>query len=373
MEESHLGTLDEVVVCTDLSRDYGQVRAVDSLNLTVRRGEIMALLGPSGCGKTTTLRLIAGFEVPNAGVVEIDGHVVASSSRFVQPEGRAVGMVFQDYALFPHLNVARNVAFGLHGKRDRTDRLEYVTRLLSVIGLGGLGGRMPHELSGGQQQRVALARALAPRPSVLLLDEPFSNLDARLRNVVRSEVRDILRQSGASAIFVTHDQDEALMMGDRIAVLNGGRLEQVGAPEVVFERPASRFVADFLGRSDFLPGTINSDGVLTEIGRMPQSSGLADGAEVDVLVRHTDIDIRAIDPDPGAGVARIVERTFQGLSIAYRIALPSGGTVQCLVDRARWLEVNTAVQIDVLPQRIAACYVNGRLAGLDSGAILGTQ
>lgn len=359
-----------VVVCQGLTYNYDHVRAVDSIDLTVRRGEIVALLGPSGCGKTTTLRLIAGFEAPDAGRVLIEGKLVAGDGHFVPPEKRAVGMVFQDYALFPHLNVARNVAFGLHGTRDRSDRVEYVTRLLSLVGLGGLGGRMPHELSGGQQQRVALARALAPEPAVLLLDEPFSNLDARLRHVVRAEVRDILRRAGTSAIFVTHDQDEALTMADRLAVLNGGRLEQVGAPEAVFERPASRFVADFLGRSDFLTGVIEGGMVRTEIGHIPQASGLADGAEVDVLVRPTDIDIEVIEPDPGGTVARIAERTFQGLNVGYRISLPSGGNVQCLVDRARWLEIDTPVRMDIRPGRNAACYVDGRLAGADDGAIL---
>ena len=218
------------VRCRGLTKIFGAVRAVDDMSLDVDPGEIVALLGPSGCGKTTFLRLIAGFERPDAGSVLLADEEVAGPGRFLPPERRRIGMVFQDYALFPHLSVADNVAFGLARRRRLSargahrDAAESVGRLLALVGLEGLGARLPHEISGGQQQRVALARALAPAPAVVLLDEPFSNLDATLRAEVRAEVRGILREAGATAVFVTHDQEEALSLADRVAVMRAGHL-----------------------------------------------------------------------------------------------------------------------------------------------------
>ncbi|HYN88168.1 MAG TPA: ABC transporter ATP-binding protein, partial [Ardenticatenaceae bacterium] len=237
------------VECTGLAKSFGDVRAVDNLSLAVRPGEVVAVLGPSGCGKTTALRLIAGFERPDAGEVRIGERVVAGRDTCLPPERRRVGLVFQNYALFPHMSVAENVAYGVRRGQDRAAR---VREILSRVELDGLDARLPHELSGGQQQRVALARALAPQPEVLLMDEPFSNLDAGLRAQVRKEVREILRVTNTAVLFVTHDQEEALLMGDRVAILHAGAVEQVGAPADVFHTPATRFVAGFLGVADFI-------------------------------------------------------------------------------------------------------------------------
>ncbi len=234
-----------------LTKHYnGQSPAVNDITLRVRPSEFLTILGPSGGGKTTTLRLLAGFEKPSGGRIQIGENIVADEAHFVPPEKRKVGMVFQDYALFPHVNVAENIAFGI--REPRTSRQHKVERLLSLVGLSAYAERMPHELSGGEQQRVALARALAPNPDILLLDEPFSNLDTGLRSQVRSEVRHILLETGTTAIFVTHDQHEALSLSDEIAVLFEGKLVQVATPHVIYNRPANVRVAKFVGEANFL-------------------------------------------------------------------------------------------------------------------------
>ena len=220
--------------CRGLSKRFGEVHALHNLDLAVPAGHVLAVLGPSGCGKTTALRLIAGFEQPDAGTISLSGRVVSGGGKFVAPENRRVGMVFQEGALFPHLNVERNIAFGLSGKDRQNGRVDDV---LDLIGLADLRNRMPHELSGGQQQRVALGRALAPQPALLLLDEPFANLDAKLRDQVRRDVLEIIRSSRSTTIFVTHDQEEALFVGDTVAVMNQGRLEQTGPPKEMFGSP----------------------------------------------------------------------------------------------------------------------------------------
>src|SRR5215207_829816 len=235
-----------------LSKSYNGTTVLQNVSLSVRAGQIMALLGPSGCGKTTMLRLIAGFEWPDGGTIAINGRVVASGSVRVPAEDRRVGMVFQEYALFPHLSVADNIAFGLkNGKREKEAR---VGDMLALVGLSGLGERMPYELSGGQQQRIALARALAPQPDILLLDEPFSNLDAALRGQVRAEVRAILNQSNITCVFVTHDQEEALSLADEVAVILAGQVAQVALPQRLYRHPTSREVAAFVGEANFLLG-----------------------------------------------------------------------------------------------------------------------
>ncbi len=228
------------------------VPAVRDVTLRVKAGEFMTILGPSGGGKTTTLRLLAGFEQPTSGLIRIGNRVVADDRHFTPPEKRKVGMVFQDYALFPHVNVAENIAFGLRNRNKDRDR--QVKRMLSLVGLAGFAERMPHELSGGQQQRVALARALAPNPDILLLDEPFSNLDTGLRTQVRNDVRDILLETETTAIFVTHDQQEALSLSDEIAVIFEGELLQVATPHIIYNRPINSLVAHFIGEANFLPG-----------------------------------------------------------------------------------------------------------------------
>lgn len=252
--------------------------AVDDLSLSVLADEILCLLGPSGCGKTTLLRLIAGFERPDAGTVTVAGRVVASDHTWVQPERRRIGFVFQDFALFPHLSVLDNVAFGL-SKLPRAERLRVAAEVLDLVGLTVFTARYPHQLSGGQQQRVALARALATEPHLLLLDEPFSNLDAALRGATRDEVRAILKRTGTTAIMVTHDQQEALSFADRVAVMRDGRLEQVGAPVDVYREPRTAFVAGFLGPTNLLRGTARGFVADTALGEVPLASE-ADGRVV---------------------------------------------------------------------------------------------
>ena len=239
--------------------------AADEVTLEVGKGELIALLGPSGCGKTTTLRLIAGFERVDSGLVEIDGRVVASKGVHLPPQLRRVGMVFQEYALFPHVNVLANIQFGLRRLPEEA-RAARTREVMELAGLSGLEERMPHQLSGGQQQRVALARALAPHPALILLDEPFSNLDAGLRARVREEVREILRAANTTAIFVTHDQEEALSLVDRVAVMLDGRVEQVAPPHELYANPASRAVAEFIGEANFLPGVGQGETIECELG-----------------------------------------------------------------------------------------------------------
>ena len=314
----------EILALAGVSRRYAkhQAPAVHDLSLSVNEGEILALLGPSGCGKTTTLRLIAGFEAPDAGTVRLRGEVVAGEGRLVAPESRGVGLVFQDYALFPHLTVHDNVAFGLD-RLERSARRSRVGDVLALVGLSGVGARFPHELSGGQQQRVAVARALAPAPALLLLDEPFSNLDADLRSQMRDDVEVILRSTGTTAVFVTHDQDEAFTLADRVGVLHQGRIEQIATPEEIYHRPATQFVAEFVGAADFLPGRVSRDGIETELGVFASRTGLAFGTPVEVMLRPDDVHFEA--RKEGAGV--IIRRFFRGSECLYCIRLPSGRRV----------------------------------------------
>jgi iron(III) transport system ATP-binding protein len=307
------------VVCRDITKSFGSVRAVDRVDLAVLDGEILAILGPSGCGKTTFLRLVAGFERPDGGSIELAGETVAAGGRFVPPERRRTGFVFQDYALFPHLSVAENVGFGV---REQDRRRYRVAEVLRLVGLSGYERRYPHELSGGEQQRVALARALAPEPTIVLLDEPFSNLDADLRARVRGEVRDILRTAAATAVFVTHDQEEALGIADRIAVLRAGRIEQVGRPEEIYHTPATRFVADFVGRAEFLPAQVADGRVSMELGTFVLPGEVEAGAG-EIMLRPEDLRL-SVDPTQDNIV---VGREFHGPMNISAIRLPSGRVV----------------------------------------------
>jgi iron(III) transport system ATP-binding protein len=313
--------------------------AVDRLSLGVEEGEILALLGPSGCGKTTTLRLIAGLEAPDAGTVAIRGEVMAGDGHWVPPERRGVGIVFQDYALFPHLTVVQNVGFGLRGP-DRPERTRRAGQMLDLVGLQALAARYPHELSGGQQQRVALARALAPAPAVLLLDEPFSNLDADLRAQMRDEVETVLRSTRTTAVFVTHDQEEAFTLADRVGLLHQGRMEQLASPEQVYHHPDSQFVAEFVGAADFLPGLVTTEGIVTEVGVFGNVDGLDQGTRVEVMIRPDDITF--VPHRDGSGV--ITRRYFRGSETLYCIGLPSGRRVHSSQPSASMFPMGTRVR-----------------------------
>jgi iron(III) transport system ATP-binding protein len=341
--------MSPTVICRNLSKSFGDHLVVADVSFSVPAGQILALLGPSGCGKTTTLRLMAGFEQLDDGMIVIDGQEVANGRFHLPPEKRRAGMVFQDYAIFPHLSVGDNVAFGLPRGKDRPAR---VAAMLEFVGLAGLGERMPHELSGGQQQRVALARALAPQPAVLLLDEPFSNLDAALRTAVRQEVRELLQASHTTAVFVTHDQEEALFIGDQVAVMNAGRLEQIGPAEVVFHEPRTRFVAEFMGHSDFIGGTAVSAGVDTALGFMPLAHTLPTGKPLMVMVRPDDVKLE----EDEAGNGRILSRQFQGIAYLYRVALPDGSVVASWQSHRIHFPVGSAVQATIRPGHTLRCF-----------------
>ena len=299
-----------------VEKAFGSTRAVDGASLRVGKGEFVALLGPSGSGKTTLLRVIAGLEQPDAGRVAIGGRPVAGGGAWVEPEHRRIGMVFQDGALFPHLTVSGNVGFG-------ASRPERVGECLELVGLTARAGDFPHELSGGERQRVALARALAADPEVVLLDEPFASLDAGLRESLRLEVAEILRSAGTSALLVTHDQAEALSLAGTVAVMRHGRVEQVGTPEEIYERPSSRWLAEFLGDADVLPGRADGGVVECELGRFGAAPSLA--GDVHVVIRPESI---AIGSGPGPrephAEARVVARSFYGHDQLVHLELPSG-------------------------------------------------
>ncbi len=315
--------------CRQINKAFDAVPVVQGVTLDVRAGQFVTLLGPSGCGKTTTLRLIAGFEQPDSGTISINGRLVAGVGAVVPPEARQVGMVFQEYALFPHLSVADNIAFGVRGsRREKQARVEV---LLALVGLSNLGQRMPYELSGGQQQRVALARALAPNPSVVLLDEPFSNLDAALRQQMRAEVRAILRQANTTCIFVTHDQEEALSLADRVAVMFEGQIVQFDTPRAVYHHPASRAVAQFIGEANWLPAQADGRSAACVFGHVP----LAEPAHgiVDLLLRPEMLRLTPYAEEHGGELAAEVLWTeFYGYYQRVGLRLPSGTTLVARAD-----------------------------------------
>ncbi|PKO27258.1 MAG: ABC transporter ATP-binding protein [Betaproteobacteria bacterium HGW-Betaproteobacteria-9] len=308
-----------------------QPAAVDGVSFGLRAGDIGVLIGPSGCGKTTLLRAVAGLERASSGSITLQGETVSDGQHHMPAEQRRIGMVFQDYALFPHLDIARNVGFGI-AKLSRNEREKRVAEVLKLVGLDGMQARYPHELSGGQQQRVALARALAPRPRLLLLDEPFSNLDVDLRERLAHEVRAILKAAGATALFVTHDQLEAFAIGDVIGVMHQGHLHQWDDAYALYHRPATRFVAEFIGHGVFAPAQIrlvgNEVSVQTPLGALhdveecPLPSAYESGL-CDVLLRADDI----VHDDLAPAKAQIVRKAFRGSEFLYTLRLPSGETL----------------------------------------------
>ncbi|HEY1355530.1 MAG TPA: ABC transporter ATP-binding protein [Solirubrobacterales bacterium] len=319
-----------------LTKAFEEVAAVDGIDLDVAAGEFFSLLGPSGCGKTTTLRLIAGFERPTAGEVLLDGTDLSA----VPPERRNVNTVFQSYALFPHLNVSDNVAFGLrYQKVDRRDRDRRVREALELVELGELASRRPHQLSGGQQQRVALARALILRPALLLLDEPLGALDAKIRRQLRLELKSVQEEVGTTFIFVTHDQEEALSMSDRIAVMNRGRIDQVGTPREVYESPRTLFVADFLGVANTMRvEAVGGSGEICSVraGEFVLEAGCGDldaRGEVSVVVRPERLEVSDHDPDPAPNcMPGMVDRTvFVGSNLQVMVRLATGALLQASV------------------------------------------
>jgi iron(III) transport system ATP-binding protein len=351
---------ESLIVLESVVKRFPGAFVLGPITLDVKKGELVAVLGPSGCGKTTLLRLIAGFERPDEGSIVIDGRIVAGRSQWVEPEDRQVGMVFQDYALFPHLTVAQNVSFGqtssglyafasqwlakMKVKRSLSRR-SLVRELLQLVGLAGFEDRYPHELSGGEQQRVALARALAANPRVLLLDEPFSNLDADLRPKMRAELKILLHRLNCTTIFVTHDQEEAFELADRIAVLHAGRLEQIDTPEKLYREPATRFVAEFIGHADFLTGRARGNCIETALGCFAKPPSVPEGAIVAVMVRPEEVELQA-SPQTSSGLffvpppaARCTVQAKPGLIVARRyrggmqvltVRLSSGESVRSL-------------------------------------------
>lgn len=311
----------------NVSVGYNGDVVVENASFQLLEGQIGCLLGPSGCGKSTLLRAIAGFETLMSGEIWMDDVMIAVPSYGLNPEHRKIGMVFQDIALFPHLTIAQNVAFGLSAWSSESAE-ERVAYLLDLVGLSGFQARYPHSLSGGQQQRVALARAIAPKPKLLLMDEPFSGLDAKLREELVPDIREILQHEKMSALLVTHDQMEAFTMADQLFVMDAGVIHQTGSPYQIYHEPETRFVASFIGHGDFLPATVcGADCVHSDLGNVRGNleHGFADNSEVDLLVRPDDI----LHDDESEFVGMIVNKWFRGSHFLYRVKLSSGKVVYC--------------------------------------------
>lgn len=342
------------VVCENLKKSFGATAVVNDVSFAIPSGKTLALLGPSGCGKTTTLRLIAGFEHLDNGRISIAEQVVADKSKHLPPEKRHIGMVFQDYAIFPHLSVAKNISFGLRKGKKAKQRTQ---EMLEMVGLQAYGDQMPHELSGGQQQRIALARALAMEPHVVLLDEPFSNLDNSLRVHVRHEVRELLKQSEATAVFVTHDQQEALFFGDIIGVMNAGKIEQIGTPVEVYHSPKTRYVAEFMGQIDFITGEVSDRGIMSPLGVVPQTLPIGLETAVSIGVRPHQVWLTATTEGNNG---HIQGRQLVGMAYIYRIALTDGTIIHSWQPYTLDLRRGTAVKATFNPTFPLTCFHNGQ-------------
>ena len=331
LSENYYNSRMQLLEVEDLRHSYGERdslrEVVRGVSLALERGAIGCLLGPSGCGKTTVLRCIAGFEPVRHGAIRLSGVTVSAPGVLVPPELRRIGMVFQDYALFPHLSVAENIGFGLHAM-PRGERAARVRELAQLVGLSSELRKFPHEISGGQQQRVALARALAPGPELLLLDEPFSNLDVDLRERLSLEVREIIQASGATAILVTHDQQEAFAMADEIGILHDGRIQQWDSAYNLYHRPANRFVADFIGQGVFLPARqLDAARIEIELGVLNAPAQARGREDLEVLLRPDDV----VHDDAAPTQAEVVHKAFRGAEILYTLRLASGRKVLALV------------------------------------------
>ena len=352
-----------------LSKRFGRTTAARSVGFELRSGELLGVLGPSGCGKTTLLRLLAGFERPDAGLVRVAGRTVVGPGVWLPPERRRVGMVAQDFALFPHLTVGQNVAFGLSGRPAsmpsitswagvrrlrRAPLPQRAAEMLELVGLAEFADRYPHELSGGEAQRVALARALAPAPATVLLDEPFSNLDQNLRASLRLQLRDILRAARTAAIFVTHDREEALSLSDRIAVMRAGEIQQIGSAIKLYQRPLNRFVATFVGNANVLPGTRSESGAETALGLLAvEGSGanLPEGAALDILLRPEQLSLRP--PQGGGPRARVTASEYYGHDQLVRVAIEHGPTLEARVSGSRRWRPDEQVSLQVTQPALA--------------------
>ncbi len=331
------------LVIENLDCGYDHLRVLNQVSFSLEPGQIGCILGPSGCGKTTVLRAVAGFEPAWRGSIRIDDVEVSSATVNLEPERRNIGMVFQDYALFPHLKVEDNLGFGLRGMGHK-QRLARVQEMLAIVGMPAYAQAYPHQLSGGQQQRIALARALAPRPGILLLDEPFSNIDVDMREQLAREVRNILKQENTTAILVTHDQHEAFAMADKICVLHEGSVQQCGSGYDLYHRPANRFVADFIGQGVIIPATVQSpDSVKTDLGiiRGHEPIDEAPGSMVDVLIRPDDV----IHDDDSSESAIVVEKAFRGADFLYFLRMDSGIEVMCLAPSHHNHKINERIGI----------------------------
>jgi iron(III) transport system ATP-binding protein len=335
-----------------IGKSFGACRAVDGLSLQLPQGAIACLLGPSGCGKTTVLRCVAGFEAVDQGAIRAQQRVLSEPDKTVPPQQRRFGMVFQDYALFPHLTVADNIAFGLHALPAGL-RAQRATAMLEAVGLHQQRERYPHQLSGGQQQRVALARALAPQPELLLLDEPFSSLDVELRQRLSVEVRDLLKRLNTTALLVTHDQQEAFAVADLVGVMHEGRLEQWATPYDLYHRPATRFVADFVGEGVFVRGTvIEPNAVRTQVGviRAAAHRQWPAGSSVDLLLRPDDV----IHDDASELRAEICQRAFRGAEFLYTLRMPDGTNLLSLVPSHHDHSLGEHIGIRIEPDHMVA-------------------
>ncbi|MFT4795156.1 MAG: iron(III) transport system ATP-binding protein [Paracoccaceae bacterium] len=348
-DEDHLTEKPPRLSLNGISRIYDGKAVVEDLTLDVAEGEIVCLLGPSGCGKSTTLRIAAGVERQSAGSVALDGAVVSDDRRHAPPEARSIGLMFQDFALFPHLNVADNVAFGLKRGGRRAAAADQLRR----VGLAGYETKYPHQLSGGEQQRVALARALAPKPRVMLMDEPFSGLDKRLRDEVRDEALSVLKEEGAGVLLVTHEPDEAMRMADRVALMRDGRIVQIGAPYHVYNYPVDRRAAAFFSDINVIKGVARSRQIDTPFGLFLSPPGLVEGAEVEIVIRPQHL---KIDPDLGNG--------------GPRPSSAHGAPARCVVERARFMGSESLIELrmdhdgTVLRATVPGAYMPEKGAGL---------